>query len=106
MHSLSPAHGPAIFQMNTGSILAGHPSVGSWVTYGLGSENQNLPGFIVFTDHRGGPINGPPNWGNGYMPASYQGMPIRTPAARSSISSRPYRGPRTSSGGGCGCCTS
>jgi hypothetical protein len=39
MHSLSPAHGPALFQMNTGSILAGHPSVGSWVTYGLGSEN-------------------------------------------------------------------
>ncbi len=77
MHSLSPAHGPALFQMNTGSILAGHPSVGSWVTYGLGSENQNLPGFIVFTDHRGGPINGPPNWGNGYMPAAYQGMQIR-----------------------------
>jgi uncharacterized protein DUF1501 len=77
MHSLSPAHGPALFQMNTGSILAGHPSVGSWVTYGLGTENQNLPGFIVFTDHRGGPINGPPNWGNGYMPAAYQGMQIR-----------------------------
>ena len=77
MHSLSPAHGPALFQMNTGSILAGFPSVGSWITYGLGSENQNLPGFIVFTDHRGGPINGPPNWGNGYMPAAYQGMQMR-----------------------------
>lgn len=77
MHSLSPAHGPALFQMNTGSILAGFPSVGSWITYGLGSENQNLPGFIVFTDNRGGPINGPPNWGNGYMPAAYQGMQMR-----------------------------
>jgi hypothetical protein len=77
MYALSPAHGPALFQMNTGSILAGHPSVGSWITYGLGTENQNLPGFIVFTDHRGGPINGPPNWGNGYMPAAYQGMQIR-----------------------------
>ncbi len=77
MYSLSPAHGPALFQMNTGSILAGYPSVGSWITYGLGSENQNLPGFIVFTDHRGGPINGPPNWGNGYMPAAYQGMQMR-----------------------------
>ncbi|NOT63034.1 MAG: DUF1501 domain-containing protein, partial [Acidobacteria bacterium] len=43
MTALSPAHGPALFQMNTGSILAGHPSVGSWVTYGLGSENENLP---------------------------------------------------------------
>ena len=77
MYSLSPAHGPALFQMNTGSILAGFPSVGSWITYGLGSENQNLPGFIVFTDHRGGPINGPPNWGNGFMPAAYQGMQMR-----------------------------
>src|SRR5918993_424408 len=81
MHSLSPAHGPALFQMNTGSILAGHPSVGSWVSYGLGSENENLPGFIVFTDHRGGPINGPPNWGNGYMPAAYQGVSFRDTGA-------------------------
>jgi hypothetical protein len=77
MYSQSPAHGPALFQMNTGSVLAGHPSVGSWVTYGLGSENENLPGFIVFTDYRGGPINGPPNWGNGYMPAAYQGTQFR-----------------------------
>ena len=77
MHSLSPAHGPALFQMNTGTILAGHPSVGSWITYGLGTDNENLPGFIVFTDYRGGPINGPPNWGNGYMPAAYQGTQFR-----------------------------
>jgi len=77
MHALSPAHGPALFQMNTGTILAGHPSVGSWVTYGLGTENENLPGFIVFTDYRGGPINGAPNWSNGYMPAAYQGTPFR-----------------------------
>jgi len=80
MHALSPAHGPALFQMNTGSILAGHPSVGSWITYGLGTENENLPGFIVFTDYRGGPINGAPNWGNGYMPAAYQGTPFRDSA--------------------------
>ena len=77
MYGVSPAHGPALFQMNTGSILAGNPSVGSWVTYGLGTENQNLPGFIVFTDHRGGPINGPPNWANGYLPAAYQGTQFR-----------------------------
>ena len=77
MYAVSPAHGPALFQMNTGSILAGHPSVGSWVSYGLGSENENLPGFIVFTDHRGGPINGPPNWGNGFLPAAYQGTQLR-----------------------------
>ena len=61
MNALSPAHGPALFQMNTGTILAGAPSVGSWVTYGLGTENENLPGYIVFTDNRGGPINGAPN---------------------------------------------
>jgi hypothetical protein len=77
MYAQSSAHGPAIFQMSTGSVLAGHPSVGSWVTYGLGSENENLPGFIVFTDYRGGPINGAPNWGAGYMPAAYQGTPFR-----------------------------
>src|SRR5215469_4678781 len=78
MNALSPAHGPALFQMNTGTILAGAPSVGSWVTYGLGTEKENLPGFVVFTDNRGGPINGAPNWGNGYMPAAYQGTQFRS----------------------------
>ena len=78
MTALSPAHGPALFQMNTGTILAGAPSVGSWVTYGLGTANENLPGYIVFTDYRGGPINGAPNWGNGYMPAAYQGTQFRS----------------------------
>ncbi len=78
MQCLSNDHGPALYQMNTGTILAGHPSMGSWITYGLGSENENLPGFIVFTDYRGGPINGAPNWGCGYMPAAYQGTPFRS----------------------------
>jgi len=78
MFARSPDHGPALFQMNTGTLLAGHPSVGSWVTYGLGTENQNLPAFIVFTDYRGGPIGGAPNWGNGYMPAAYQGTQFRS----------------------------
>src|SRR5215472_1540423 len=78
MQCISPSHGPALFQMNTGTILAGAPSMGSWVTYGLGTENENLPAFIVFTDYRGGPINGAPNWGNGYMPAAYQGTQFRS----------------------------
>jgi hypothetical protein len=78
MHAVSNDHGPALYQMNTGTLLAGHPSVGSWITYGLGAENENLPGFIVFTDYRGGPIGGAPNWGNGYMPAAYQGTPFRS----------------------------
>src|SRR5882757_3349370 len=63
--------------MNTGSIMQGHPSVGSWVTYGLGTENQDLPGFVVMTDHRGGPIGGAPNWSSGFMPATYQGTLFR-----------------------------
>jgi hypothetical protein len=78
MHCLSNDHGPALYQMNTGTVLAGHPSVGSWITYGLGTANRNLPAFIVFTDHRGGPIGGSPNWGNGYMPAAYQGTQFRS----------------------------
>ncbi len=78
MYSLSNDHAPAMFQMNTGSVLPGYPSMGSWITYGLGTENQNLPGYIVFSDWRGGPIGGAPNWGNGFMPAAYQGTPFRT----------------------------
>lgn len=70
-------HAPALFEMNTGSILQGHPSVGSWVTYGLGTQNQDLPGFVVMTDHRGGPIGGAPNWSSGFMPATYQGTVFR-----------------------------
>ena len=78
LSSISNDHGPALFQMNTGTIQAGHPSMGSWVTYGLGSESENLPGYVVFTDHRGGPIGGAPNWGNGFMPAAYQGTQFRS----------------------------
>lgn len=70
-------HAPALFEMNTGTIFQGAPSVGSWVTYGLGSENQNLPGYVVMLDPRGGPIGGAPNWASGYMPASYQGTVFR-----------------------------
>ncbi len=71
-------HVVAHYEWNTGSILMGHPSVGSWVTYGLGSENQNLPGFVVIYDHRGGPFSGPANWGSGYLPAAYQGTVFRS----------------------------
>jgi len=78
MHCISNDHAPALFQMNTGFVQAGHPSMGSWVTYGLGTENQNLPAFVVFADWRGGPIGGAPNWSNGFMPAAYQGTPFRS----------------------------
>ncbi|MCC6393891.1 MAG: DUF1501 domain-containing protein [Bryobacterales bacterium] len=78
MYAISNDHAPALFQMNTGSILPGHPSMGSWITYGLGTENRNLPAFVVFTDPRGGPIGGAPNWMNGFMPAAYQGTQFRS----------------------------
>ena len=52
--------------------------MGSWVTYGLGSENENLPGYVVLTDRNGAPVNGAMNWSNGFMPATYQGVPFQT----------------------------
>jgi hypothetical protein len=73
----SPIHGSALLMMNSGRLLSGHPCLGSWVTYGLGSENQNLPGFVVMLDNSGGPISGPKNWSSGYMPAAYQGVTLR-----------------------------
>ena len=77
MHAESNNHGPALFQMNSGFIQAGRPSMGSWVTYGLGSESENLPAFVVLLDHQGAPVNGALNWSNGFMPAAYQGVPFR-----------------------------
>ena len=71
------AHGSALVQMNTGKPLIGRPSLGSWVTYGLGSENQDLPGYVVMLDKRGGPISGQPNWTSGFIPASFQGTLFR-----------------------------
>ncbi len=73
----SPIHGSAMLQMNTGKILSGSPCLGSWVNYGLGSENSNLPGFVVMLDPTGGPISGAKNWSSGYMPASFQGTTMR-----------------------------
>ena len=78
MYSDAPVHGSAMLQMNTGKILSGSPSLGSWVNYGLGSENNNLPGFVVMMDTSGGPISGAKNWSAGYMPAVYQGTVLRS----------------------------
>jgi len=77
VYSTSNNHSPAIFQMNSGNMRPGNPSLGSWVTYGLGSENENLPAYIVMYDWRGGPIGGAPNWSSGFMPAAYQGTSFR-----------------------------
>ena len=73
----SPAHGPAMYQMNTGMIRAGFPSVGSWVTYGLGTENQNLPGFVVLQNAMGSK-GGAGNWGSGFLPSAYQATSFRS----------------------------
>lgn len=81
LYSDSFAHGSALLQMNSGRTLQGHPSIGAWLTYGLGSINQNLPGYVVMTDPRGGPTTGAPNWASGYMPAAYQGTVVRTSGA-------------------------
>ncbi len=77
MHGDSVNHPQSVYQMNTGSILMGRPSVGSWVAYGLGSECEDLPSFVVLPDPRGGLKGGPPAWGNGFLPASYQGVTMR-----------------------------
>lgn len=66
-------HSNGVCQMNTGSIVGGRPSLGSWVSYGLGSENQSLPDFVVLEDAPGKVINGSRNWHSGFMPAAYQG---------------------------------
>ena len=73
----SVTHPESVYQMNTGSILMGRPSLGSWATYGLGTENQNMPAFVVLPDPGGWVKGGAPAWGNGYLPAAYQGTVIR-----------------------------
>jgi hypothetical protein len=76
-HTDSHAHGSALVAMNTGKTFIGRPSLGSWAVYGLGTENQDLPGYVVLLDHRGGPISGQPNWSSGFMSAAYSGTLFR-----------------------------
>ena len=70
-------HPEALLHMNTGSRLGGDPGLGAWATYGLGSENQNLPGYVVMTE-LALPQAGPANWTNGFLPAHYQGTRLRS----------------------------
>jgi len=76
MHSKTALHGPACFMMNTGFTLPGFPSMGSWVTYGLGSESQELPSYVVLPDSRGLPPGGVLNWGAGFLPATHQAVTL------------------------------
>lgn len=98
MYTDTAAHASGCIQMNTGEVTIGKPSLGSWLSYGLGSRNEDLPSFVVMTDPRGGPIGSASNWSSGFMPASYQGTTFRnsspplldlaTPAGISSKSQR------------------
>jgi hypothetical protein len=84
MVSKSNVHGPATFMQNTGFVLPGFPSMGAWISYGLGGLNANLPTFVVLPDMRGFPPNGPKNWSAGFLPAAHQGTLLR-PNARNPI---------------------
>jgi hypothetical protein len=77
----SVTHPESVYLMNTGSILMGRPSLGSWAAYGLGTENTNLPAFVVLPDPAGWVKGGAPAWGNGYLPATYQGTLLRSGAS-------------------------
>jgi hypothetical protein len=78
MYTDTAAHSSGCLQLNSGSPLTGRPSLGSWLSYGLGTLNDSLPSYVVMTDPRGGPIGGAPNWGAGYMPAKFQGTLFRS----------------------------
>jgi hypothetical protein len=71
-------HAPAKFFVNTGSPQSGRPSMGAWVTYGIGSESHDLPGFVVLQSGPRGPRGGAPLWGSGFLPTTFQGVPFRT----------------------------
>jgi hypothetical protein len=77
MHTGVNNHGQSIFALNSGRIVAGRPVVGSWLTYGLGSESQDLPAYVVLTDPGGLPVEGVDNWSNGWLPSLYQGTVVR-----------------------------
>jgi hypothetical protein len=85
MQSKTALHGPAMFMMNSGQIRPGFPSMGAWVTYGLGSETENLPAFVVLPDPRGLPPGGVINWGAGFLPAVHQGTVLETSADKPPI---------------------
>ncbi len=73
----SVTHPESVYLMNTGSILMGRPSLGAWVAYGLGSDNQDMPAYVVMPDPAGWVKGGAPAWGNGYLPAAFQGTVVR-----------------------------
>src|SRR5881392_685549 len=82
MHTDINGHEPSIWFMNTGKAQPGRPALGSWLTYGLGTENQSLPAYVVLTDPGGHPVDGVRNWSNGWMPPLFQGTIVRSTEPR------------------------
>lgn len=80
-HGDSVNHPQSVYQLNTGSTLMGKPSMGAWVSYGLGTENAHMPAFVVMPDPGGGLKGGPPAWGSGFLPAAHQGTTMRAGGA-------------------------
>jgi hypothetical protein len=78
MHTVNITHEPSIYKIQCGRMLPGLPTMGAWVTYGLGAENQNLPAYVVFDDPGGLPVNGTQNWQAGFLPPVYQGTRFRS----------------------------
>ena len=77
MHTTNLTHEPALYKVHSGSEFIGRPAIGSWVAYGLGTENQNLPAYVVMDDPLGLPVNGIDNWSSGYLPPVFQGTRFR-----------------------------
>src|SRR5262249_52391959 len=78
LYTDTAAHASGCIQMNTGNVQIGRPSLGSWLSYGLGSMNDSLPSFVVMTGPRGGPIGSASTWSAGFMPAAFQGTLFRS----------------------------
>jgi hypothetical protein len=91
IQSESNNHVPALYHMLTGSTISGRPGLGSWVTYGMGTENQNLPAFVVMTDPRALVGGGSGNWSSGFLPSNYQGVQFRS-AGLPVLNLRPPKG--------------
>ena len=89
MYAETSNHTPATFQQNTGFRLNGFPTAGAWLSFGMGCETDELPAYVVIPDTRGVPAGGSINWSNGFLPAQYQGITVRSSGTRSKISSRP-----------------
>ncbi|MFM7055403.1 MAG: DUF1501 domain-containing protein, partial [Planctomycetota bacterium] len=81
LHTTNLTHEPALYKYHSGSEFIGRPSLGAWITWGLGSENNNLPGYVVLEDPLGLPVNGVDNWSAGFLPASSQGTRFRATGA-------------------------